>query len=782
MMAYAKKRSKKDSADGDILEEAMDRWKEANEAESEFRRKHDECMAFDAGDQWPEELRSFRERDPTNPRPCLTINKAASHRRVVTNSIRMSRPQIRVNPVDDQADVKTAKMLNGILRNIQNNSMAEVAYDMSVHSAVVSGLGYIRVATQLVEPMSNLQEACIKPVTNTTAVHMDPYFEFPSGQDANWLLHDEMATLAALKEEFGAKKAESATHWEGIEPIGASARNPRIALTRYWRKFMGEKTRMLALYDGTRASAEQYQEQYGDVPERPQVMSEWDARDIKVRWYLLHGDGILDQGLFPSQYIPYARVVGEESIVKNRRRTRGLTQDSMDPCRMYNLLSSTIAEHGGVSPKQPLMAPMESIEGYEQDYATLNTSNKPVLPYRAYDGQGNPLPPPQRVPPVPLQVGLVDALMRTADDVKSASGQFNESMGAESNASSGRAIRARQQESQVSTFHFVDNLAQAMRYAGVVLLDIIPKIYDVPRVARILGEDGEADFAQIDPELEVAYAEDEEGKGIYNPTVGKYDVVVSTGPSYQTKRQEQAEAIGDVLQHNPQLWAVMGDKLVKAMDWPDSDEMAERLKAMLPPEIQQLEEARGEGMEAGQQQAEMIRQGLLAEIAPRVQAMEQALEEAGMESEQQVAIIAELEQKLEDKSMELMQKAREAEMEHQAKLAAAEAGVVEAREKAEADVAVAYIASTTASQQQSEPAPEQQSGSDAAMLLLLQDMRQQMQEVLQDVSQAVSSVNAKVDDLAMEREVTKQAVMQFLSTDQSDEALAVAVAQIEAIH
>ena len=187
-------------------------------------------------------------------------------------------------------------------------------------------------------------------------------------------------------------------------------------------------------------------------------------------------------------------------------------------------------------------------------------------------------------------------------------------------------------------------------------------------------------------------------------------------------------------------------------------------------------------MEAGQQQAEMIRQGLLAEIAPRVQAMEQALEEAGMESEQQVAIIAELEQKLEDKSMELMQKAREAEMEHQAKLAAAEAGVVEAREKAEADVAVAYIASTTASQQQSEPAPEQQSGSDAAMLLLLQDMRQQMQEVLQDVSQAVSSVNAKVDDLAMEREVTKQAVMQFLSTDQSDEALAVAVAQIEAIH
>jgi hypothetical protein len=72
---------------------------------------------------------------------------------------------------------------------------------------------------------------------------------------------------------------------------------------------------------------------------------------------------------------------------------------------------------------------------------------------------------------------------------------------------------------------------------------------------------------------------------IYNPGVGKYDVVAITGPGYATKRQEALEAMAQLLQGNPQLWAVAGDLFVKNMDWPGAQEMSKRFAKTIDPKF-----------------------------------------------------------------------------------------------------------------------------------------------------------------------------------------------------
>jgi hypothetical protein len=244
-----------------------------------------------------------------------------------------------------------------------------------------------------------------------------------------------------------------------------------------------------------------------------------------------------------------------------------------------------------LAPKAPFIGYGGQFEGYETQWKTANTTNWPYLEVNpdVTDANGGVLPLPMRAPPPMAQNGLIQAKMGAADDIKTVTGQYDASLGAAGNEKSGKAIMARERQTDTGTYHYVDNLARAVRYCTRQLVDLIPKIYDAPRIARIIGIDGEVDNAQIDPDQQEAVREikDDQGavKKIYNPGVGKYDVCTSTGPSYMTKRQESLDAMGQLLQGNPQLWAVAGDLFIKHMDWPGAEEMAERLQKTMDPKL-----------------------------------------------------------------------------------------------------------------------------------------------------------------------------------------------------
>ena len=289
-----------------------------------------------------------------------------------------------------------------------------------------------------------------------------------------------------------------------------------------------------------------------------------------------------------------------------------------------------------LAPKAPFIGYGGQFEGYENQWKTANTQNWPYLEVNpdVTDGSGSVLPLPQRAMPPMAQTGLIQAKMGASEDIKASTGQYNASLGMTSNERSGRAILARQREGDVGTYHYVDNLARAVRYVTRQLVDLIPKIYDTQRIARIIGEDGETRMAKIDPTQPepVRKIVNEQGivlEKVYNPSVGKYDVVVTTGPNYATKRQEAMESMGQVLQGNPQLWGVAGDLVVKNMDWPGAQELAKRLAKTIDPKLISDDED------------------------PAMQAARQTIEEMGAQMQQMASMLQSVQQSMEAQKLEI---------------------------------------------------------------------------------------------------------------------------------
>jgi hypothetical protein len=286
-----------------------------------------------------------------------------------------------------------------------------------------------------------------------------------------------------------------------------------------------------------------------------------------------------------------------------------------------------------LAPKAPFIGYGGQFEGYEMQWKTANTTNWPYLEVNpdVTDGMGATLPLPQRAPPPLAQTGLIQAKMGASDDIKSTTGQYDSSLGATSNERSGKAILARERQGDVGTFHYGDNLTKAIRFATRQLIDLIPKIYDTERIARIVGVDGEVSMVKLNPDQPEAVKKITDQNGIviekiYNPSVGVYDVVATTGPGYMTKRQEAMEAMAQILQGNPQLWSVAGDLFVKNMDWPGAQEMSKRLAKTIDPKLLS-DTDEDPALQAAQQQMQAM--------AQEMEGMHQMLQNVGKSIEMQ---------------------------------------------------------------------------------------------------------------------------------------------------
>jgi hypothetical protein len=312
----------------------------------------------------------------------------------------------------------------------------------------------------------------------------------------------------------------------------------------------------------------------------------------KVKHCKINGFEVLEHNDWAGDWIPVVRVVGNEFEIDGRIHVSGIVRNAKDAQRMYNYWVSQEAEMLALAPKAPFIGYGGQFEGYEMQWKTANTTNWPYLEVNpdVTDGAGGTLPLPQRAQPPMASSGLLQAKAGASDDIKSTTGQYDSSLGATSNERSGKAIMARERQTDTGTYHYVDNLARAIRHITRQIINLVPKIYDTQRVARIMGEDGEPDSAKIDPMQQepVKKIVDQNGleiDKIYNPGVGTYDVMVTTGPSYMTKRQEALESMGQLLQGNPQLWSVAGDLFIKNMDWPGAQEMAKRFAKTIDPKL-----------------------------------------------------------------------------------------------------------------------------------------------------------------------------------------------------
>ena len=610
--------------DPDVMATMRHRMQMGMAALSDSREDELDDLRFMAGSpdnqwQWPADVLATRgavQGQTINARPCLTINKLPQHVRQVTNEQRQNRPAGKVIPVDDNADIEVAAIFDGVVRHIEYMSDADVAYDTACDNQVTYGEGYIRLITEYCNEETFDQDVRIMRVRNSFSVYMDPTIQDPCGADAEWCFVTQDMTKEEYEREFPDATPISSilSTAVGDESMSAWLDEDTIRVAEYFYYKRNRETLNLYPDNVTAFKNTPMDKQLRAMYGKPVRTREVDRK--KVMWMKTNGYDVLDEREWPGSWIPVVRVVGNEFEVQGQIYVSGLVRNAKDAQRMYNYWTSQEAEMLALAPKAPFIAYGGQFEGYEQQWKTANTTNWPYLEVNpdVTDGAGNVLPLPQRAAPPLPQTGLIQAKMGAGEDIKSTTGQYDASLGAQGNERSAKAITAREKQGDVGTYHYVDNLARAIRHITRQLVDIIPKIYDTQRIARIIGVDGEVSMVKMDPMQQEPVKEIRDQNGgliekIYNPSIGTYDVMVTTGPGYMTKRQEALDAMSTILQSNPQLWTVAGDLFIKNMDWPGAQEMAKRFKKILDPKVLEEGDQSPEIM-AAKQQIEALSQEL----------------------------------------------------------------------------------------------------------------------------------------------------------------------------
>lgn len=596
-----------DKDDDKLLAEALAQYKLCEDAESENREAALDDLKFARlGEQWPDAIKRRREQEN---RPCLTVNRLPTFIRQVVNDSRQNKPSILFQPVED-GDTETAEVLNGLMRNIEYSSNADIAYDTAIDFAVTMGFGYIRVNTDYSYDDAFTQDIKIEQIANPFSVYGDPLSTSADGSDWKVAFVTDILKAADFKRKYPDARASNfdgtsdALDWYGDDGI-------RIA--EWWKK-EELPTKIYQLSDGSVTSQTEYianKDLFDSMG--LEIVNERDSVTCKVTQRIITGSEILETNEWAGKYIPIVPVYGDEVNVEGKRYFLSLIRFAKDAQQMHNFWRTASTELVALAPKAPFIGKVGSFDTDIDKWATANTETHSFI---EFDGDIAP----QRQAFAGVPAGALQEAMNASDDMKSIMGLYDASLGARSNETSGKAILARERQGDISTFHFIDNMTRAIRQVGRICGDLIPKIYSEERMIRVIGEDDSNEQVKINGQYE-------DKKGVvklHDLTAGKYDITVKAGASYTTRRQEAAEQMMQLLQSYPDAAPLIGDLIAKNLDWPGADEIAKRLKAMLPAQLQDS----GEQKDIPPQVKQMIMQG-----QQKIQQMWQALQQLQAENQ-----------------------------------------------------------------------------------------------------------------------------------------------------
>jgi len=557
------------------ITEAKQFLKLANDADTNNRAEALEDLKFAAGDQWPVEIQNSRNLEA---RPCLTINKIDAYVRQVTNQQRQQRPRIKVHGMNSQSDAKIAEILTGICRHIEVNSDADHSYDNAFNYAVRCGFGYWRVKTDYVREDSFDQEIYIEPIHNPFTVYFDPNSTLPDGSDAEKCLITQVVSKKIFEKMYPDAETGVGFTQKGTGDTNAEwVMKEDIRIAEYW--YTERKADKLCLLsDGSKKFRSDLPSDKDLLARGLVVIDERPTLKKQIKMIKCTAMEVLEEGDWASKYIPIIPVYGEEFVVDNKRKKYGLVRMAKDSQRMYNFWKTALTESVALAPKAKWLLAEGQDEGHENEWAQANIKSMPVLRYKQKDIEGVPAPVPTRIQPEAPPAGIIQAADGINSDMQAVLGIFDANQMATGNIS-GKALNGQQQQIDLTNFHYYDNLTRSIKHTARIILDLIPKIYDQARVMRIIGDDGKPDLVEINKRQQDEYGVD---KILNDVTVGEYDVVMDTGPGYNSKRIEAVNSMMPLLSADPNLINVAGDLIFRNMDFPGADVIADRLAASNP--------------------------------------------------------------------------------------------------------------------------------------------------------------------------------------------------------
>jgi hypothetical protein len=604
----------------DILKEAQEAFETIAEHEDANRRAWEEDVDFALNEkQWPDKILKDRELEG---RPALTINKLATMGRQVVNDARQNKPGITVHPADSDADPETAEIFNGLIRNIEVCSNAEVAYDTALEHAVFGGYGYFRINTAYTSDDTFDQDIVIERIANPLSVYGDCYSTSADSADWNTAFIVDTMTQDQFEGQYKNAKAVDwkSDAWRDVAPPWMDG--DMVMVAEYWKR-EEIPSAIVLLSDQSIVEADVYAANKAMFDAiGVSVVGQREVKSHKVTQRVMSGAEVLSEVAWKGKYIPIVPVYGSEVNYKGKRSFRSLIRGAKDAQRMFNYWRTTSTELVALAPKAPWVGRKGAFETDAGKWATANTQTHAYL---EYDGPEAP----QRQPFAGIPAGAVQEALNASDDIKTVVGIYDASLGARSNETSGVAINARDRQADTGTFHFVDNLSRAIRHAGRILLDLIPQVYSVPRVVRVLGADGSPQMAPVNQPFQKPVTDDD-GKPVVDPqtgqvktiekiydlTAGKYDLIVKAGPSFASQREQFFQMATELLRAFPAAAPVLGDLIIRNYDIPDSEEIAARLKKIAD------QQTGGEGQGPTPEQVQAV-QGQMQQMAQQLQQLSQ---------------------------------------------------------------------------------------------------------------------------------------------------------------
>lgn len=619
----------------DSLEEYLEDMRQTYaldlEADDDNRKAALEDKKFVAGEQWDPLVLQQR-----TGLPCLTINTIPQFTAQVVGDWRLNRVAVKVLPSED-GDRNIASVRADLIRSIETQSRASRIYDNAFESMVQCGDGAFRVSVQYANEDVFDQEIAIQPIDDALSVVWDRLSVDPTGKDARHCFVDDLIPLKEFQRRWPDKDPSTLREndYRALEAEGWCDHGA-VRVTEHWR--MLERQRLIGLFeDGSVRPIE------GDEIEELMVKhgNLVKTRMAPCRYAQMHLVTGFDILAGPYEWkmsrLPIIRMSGRTVSVGDRRVRFGLVRFMKDAARLRNFWRSVNAEQLGYAPKAQWMATESAVEGREDSIRKAHMTRDPLLVFNDEAEFGRNV---QRVDPPQLQMALLNEAQINSQDLKDVTGIHDASLGIKSNETSGRAIMARQREGDVASITYYDNGNAAILEAGDVINQLIGQIYDGTRIVRIIGEDEATRLIAIN---------DPHNPESPNLAVGKYDVAVTTGASYTTRRVEAAQAMMEAVQVYPEMMQVAGDLIAKAQDWPGAEELAARLRKTIPPQLLSPKEQQELAEDGGPVMDPAVMQQVAA-MQEQAQAMMQELEQT-----KQRNLILETKAEVEAKKLEIEQ-------------------------------------------------------------------------------------------------------------------------------
>ena len=487
----------------------------------------------------------------------------------IAGEVRKANFDIKVKPAGGEATDDAAKLLDGMIRNIENISNASRVYSKAAEGMIGAGVDGWQVVQDWAEEDSFDQDLFIKPVFNfIDSVVFDPSSQEQDRSDAMWAM--KLTTMS---------KDEYAERWPDREPVSIDASTTRyekcqdelITVGEFYLVKLTDKI-LIKMNNGAVYSEDDVLSVVDELAERgitEEARRTRPSRGVSIR-HLDGGGWLGDEQPTVFSWIPIIPTYGKFKISNNEVIWRSKIDKILDPARINNYAFSKNVEEVVLSPKPKVWLTAEQAEGYTDTLETMSTNNDPVQFYNHVDGQAPPFNPGGAAPNPAL--GLLQQVSR--DAVAQGAGMFTASMGNNPGLQSGVAIEALQERGDNGTLDVFESQEVAICHTAKILLNAIPKVYDAKRQVRILSEDGVAKNEIINNSV----MDEETGQPVVlnDLSLGRYDATCNVGKSFKSRQQETVAAVTEVMQVDPTAIQGAEDILYSNISAPGMSLLAER--------------------------------------------------------------------------------------------------------------------------------------------------------------------------------------------------------------